>query len=137
MSTSAVVRRRANNILTKSEELSFAVPKVIHKRLSMIAQQNPLNNHTEWQEIERMITEKPIAFMEAWQSIATQTLIAHQKISTTLMDSFWQMLCFKSMNMDNFFYQFGDETLKVIEQGINPIHATATANAQRLYKLMA
>lgn len=132
MSSPQKVTQRAQRIYNQSSELSTAVPDVIGKRLTMIAQQNPLNNQAEMREMERMVSEKQTAFMQSWQNMATQSLIAQQRIGMTMFNNFCKMMTLQPVHLDSFMYQVGNETLKVIEKGMSPIHATATANSRRL-----
>lgn len=132
MSSIAKINQRATRIYDKSNELSVAVPDVINKRITMIATQNPMNNHKEMREMETMVSEKQMAFMQSWQDMCTQTLLSQQRIASTMMDNFWKMSTLQPVNINTLIYQIGNETLKVIEKGMHPIYATATANARRL-----
>lgn len=132
MSSIAKINQRATRIFDKSSELSLAVPDVINKRLTMIAMQNPLNNHKEMREMEQMVTEKQTAFMQSWQDMCTQSLISQQRIASTIMNNFWKMSTLQPVNPTTLMFQISNETLKVIEKGMHPIHATATANSRRL-----
>lgn len=132
MSSVAKINQRANRIFTKSSELSLAAPDVINKRLTMFAMQNPMNNRTEMQEMELMVSEKQLAFMQSWQDMAMQTMISQQRLANTMMNNFFRLCSGKPIAVDTFMYQLGNETLKVIEKGMHPIHATATANSKRL-----
>lgn len=132
MSSFAKINQRATRIFDKSNELSVAAPDVINKRLTMFALQNPLNNRKELREMEQMVAEKQAAFMQSWQDMCTQSLISQQRIASTMMDNFWKMSTCQPINFNMLAYQIGNETLKVIEKGMHPIHATATANSRRL-----
>lgn len=132
MSSPQQITQGAQRIYNQSSELSTAAPDVINKRLTMFALQNPLNNHAEMREMERMVSEKQTAFMQSWQNMASQSLIAQQRIGMSMMTNFFKMMTLQPVHLDSFMYQVGNETLKVIEKGMNPIHATATANSRRL-----
>ena len=64
--------------------------------------------------------------------MCTQSLISQQRIASTMMDNFWKISTCQPINFNMLAYQIGNETLKVIEKGMHPIHATATANSRRL-----
>lgn len=132
MSTYKTFEQRAKRVSDTSEEMSVNVPKVVQKRLSMIAQQNPLNNHEEIKEIERMFSEKPIAFMESWQQMALQSLFAQQHIGQLMLVNWWKLAWGQPVLFDQIFYQVNAETLKILEKGLQPISRRVNANVKRL-----
>lgn len=119
-------------IYHKSEELSKAVPNVIYQRLNMFVWQNILDNQQELAEMERMVMEKPFAFWASWQKMWIQSYVAQQNISTMMTDGLFKMLTWQPVYVEDVWQKIQQETLKVIEKGIDPIHETAIANAKRL-----
>lgn len=126
------LEQRAKRVYAASEEMSINVPQVMQKRISMIAQQNPLNNHKEVKEIERMFSEKPIAFLESWQQMALQSLLAQQHIGQLMFVNWWKMAWGQPVLFDQIFYQVNAETLKILEKGLQPISRRVNANVKRL-----
>lgn len=126
------VEQSAKRIYDKSEQLSINVPKVIERRIAMIATQNPLNNAKEMQEMERMVTEKQMAFLESWQSMMTQSVLAQQHIGQMLFTNWVKMAFCQPVSFEHLFYQINNETLKILEQGMKPITRRVTANVERL-----
>ena len=116
MPTYRHVEQSAKRIYDKSEQLSINVPKVIERRIAMIATQNPLNNAKEMQEMERMVTEKQMAFLESWQSMMTQSVLAQQHIGQMLFTNWVKMAFCQPVSFEHLFYQINNETLKILEQ---------------------
>ena len=126
------VEQSAKRIYDKSEQLSINVPKVIERRIAMIATQNPLNNAKEMQEMERMVTEKQMAFLESWQSMMTQSVLAQQHIGQMLFTNWVKMAFCQPVSFEHLFYQINNDTLKISALGMKPISRGLTANVQRL-----
>lgn len=126
------IQQGAAQICQQSGELGQQVPEVMHKRLSLMATQDPIHHAKTRKEIERMVVEKPVAFFESWQAMLTQSLIAQQNVSKLMMDSWVAMAMGRPIMLDQLYYQVNYETLKVFEKGISPIHRRVMANAKRL-----
>ena len=126
------LQRNMSKFYRQSEDVGMKAPQVMHKRLSMLAQQNPFSNHKEVREIEQMVNEKAMAFVESWQDMGMQTLIAQQHINELLFDNWLKALFGKPIAYDQLFYQINLETLKILEKGMSPIHRRVVANAKRL-----
>ena len=126
------VHNRAQKLYHQSEELSFNAANVISKRLNLIAQQNPLNNAKELKEIETMVNEKPVAFLQAWQQMGVQTLFAQQHLFSSWVDNWLGMLMGQPKAYEALFYQLNHESLKIWEKGLQPIHRRVNSNVKRL-----
>ena len=98
----------------------------------MIAKQNPLNNAKEMKEMERMVTEKPIAFFESWTQMAWQALVAQQNIGQLMFSNCMKLSLGQPISLENFFYAVNQEALHVLEKGMHPIYSRVAANAKRL-----
>ncbi len=132
MSHLTKLQRNMTKLYQQSEDVGIHAPQVIHKRLTMFAQQNPLNNQQEVHEMERMVHEKAMAFVESWQDMGIQSLVAQYHIHELLFDNWVKVLFGKPIALDQLFYQINLETLKVVEKGMLPIHRRVVANAKRL-----
>lgn len=132
MATYDYLNKKVENIYQQSEDFSMHVPQIMQRRIYMIAKQNPLNNAKERKEMERMVTEKPIAFFESWSQMAWQTMIAQQNISQLMFSNCLKLSLGQPISLQNFFYSVNQEALHVLEKGMYPIYSRVAANAKRL-----
>lgn len=132
MTNFTTLQKDVSKIYRQSEDLGVNVPQIMQKRINMMAQQNPFDNHKERVEMERMVNEKTSAFMESWQNMGWQSLIAQQNIGNIMIDSWIKLSFGKPVAFEKLFYQINLETLKIFEKGMSPIHRRVVANAKRL-----
>lgn len=126
------LRRNMSKIYRQSEDVSWQSPHIMQKRITMLMQQNAFNDSKTLHEAEQMVSEKAMAFVESWQNMGWQTLIAQQHIGNLLFDNWLKIAFGKPIAVDQFFYQVNLETLKILEKGMYPIHRRVVANAKRL-----
>ena len=132
MTTFQHLSKKVEKFCQQSEDFSMRVPQVVQKRLSLIAQQNPLNNAKEIKEVERMVIEKPIAFFESWQQMTLQSWVAQQNISSLFLSNWLKWSLGQPVSVEHFFYQTNQEALQILEKGLQPIYSRVAANARRL-----
>ena len=132
MATYEHINQQVGKMYQQSEDFSIRVPQVMQRRIYMIAKQNPLNNAKEMQEMERMVTEKPIAFFESWQQMAWQSLVAQQNICQLMFSNCMKLTLGQPISVEKFFYSVNQEALHVLEKGMQPIYSRVAANAKRL-----
>ncbi|MFW2176426.1 MULTISPECIES: hypothetical protein [unclassified Moraxella] len=128
----AKINKKASKLYHQSEEFGWNVPKVMQKRISMISQQNPLDNAKEMREIEKMFMEKPWAFLESWQQMMLQSLITQQNFNQSMFDNWLKFSIGQPIAMERVMLQLSDDTLKIFEKAMQPIYSTVNANAKRL-----
>lgn len=104
MATYEHINQKVEKMCQQSEDFSVRVPQVMQRRIYMIAKQNPLNNAKEMKEMERMVTEKPIAFFESWTQMAWQALVAQQNIGQLMFSNCMKLSLGQPISLENFFY---------------------------------
>ena len=132
MATYEHINQKVEKMWQQSEDFSVRVPQVMQRRIYMMARQNPLNNAKEMKEMERMVTEKPIAFFESWTQMAWQALVAQQNIGQLMFSNCMKLSLGQPISLQNFFYAVNQEALHVLEKGMHPIYSRVAANAKRL-----
>lgn len=75
-----------------------------------------------------MGAEKLAAAGEAWNAMAVQAVLEHQKLALSMMQSFW----FPWLRPKSASRQSSDAGLRILGQGMNPVRRRAVANAKRL-----
>lgn len=132
MATYEHINQKVEKMCQQSEDFSVRVPQVMQRRIYMMARQNPLHNAKEMKEMERMVTEKPIAFFESWTQMAWQALVAQQNIGQLMFSNCMKLSVGQPISLENFFYTVNQEALHVLEKGMHPIYSRVAANAKRL-----
>ena len=132
MATYEHINQKVEKMCQQSEDFSVRVPQVMQRRIYMMARQNPLHNAKEMKEMERMVTEKPIAFFESWTQMAWQALVAQQNIGQLMFSNCMKLSLGQPISLENFFYSVNQEALHVLEKGMHPIYSRVAANAKRL-----
>jgi len=82
-----------------------------------------------------MGTEKVEAFAESWLAMSTQALQAQQELMTSVLQTWcnpWAWAAGPVEPMQQLQTQAQHSMLSVIEQGVDPLHRRAVANAKRL-----
>ncbi|MDY0748622.1 hypothetical protein SNE35_29260 [Paucibacter sp. R3-3] len=106
--------RHARSLGTRSAELGFAAPQVVAIRLGRMMQPG-LPDTVEFQ---RMFTEKQSAFWRAGLAMAQQAFALQMSLGGAMLRGSWGWSPWS--------------LLSVLDRGMAPIHATATANLRRL-----
>ena len=110
-----MARRRRTRSLTKAVELSLVAPQVIALR--------SLRTHDQ-REMQRMSTEKLLAFWESMNAMGLQMAKAQQDYALFAMRQWWSPWMTP--------WQMANAAGKVMEKGLAPVHRRAAANARRL-----
>lgn len=125
---------RAHSIASKSGELGLVAPQVIAIRLGrmMLAGNSP--SAKDKAEMHRMGAEKSAAFQQAWMAMYLQGLRMNQTLMLSMTRSLWTWpwSLNKPAQLGPLLNQIGRGTLAMMDQGLRPIHATASANLRRL-----
>jgi hypothetical protein len=83
-------------------------------------------------EFELMVAEKNAAFVESWNGMAVQAMLANQAFAASLFRSFFATARGRKPSAAPSAAQFQRAALKVLAKGFVPVHRKATANAKRL-----
>ena len=132
----AIRRRRANTSLSvKAAELAFAVPQVVAHRVTRIVLSGRTPSARDRKEFELMVAEKNAAFVESWNAMAVQSMLANQALAASFFKSFFTMSRGKKPSAVLTASQLQRAALGVLGKGIAPVHRKATANAKRLARI--
>jgi len=124
--------RKAKSIITQSAELALAVPCVVVHRATRMAQAGPRPSARDLKEFNLMVAEKGAAFVQSWQGMAMQTMLAHQAMAASLIRSFWSVSPRAKVSPAKIAAQLQGAALAILGKGLAPVHRKATANARRL-----
>lgn len=108
-------RRRRIGSFARAAELSLVAPPVVALR--------SLRMHDR-REMQRMSTEKVLAFWESMNAMGLQMAKANQEYALFAMRQWWSPWMSP--------WQAAASASKVLEEGLRPVHRRATANARRL-----
>jgi hypothetical protein len=111
-------RRRRNRSFARAVELSLVAPQVIALR--------SLRTHDR-REMQRMGSEKVLAFWESMNAMGLQMARANQEYALFAMRQWWSPWMSP--------WQTAAAATKVLEEGMRPIHRRASANARRLRRV--
>lgn len=89
-------------------QFAFAVPFVMAQRMTRMMHPSP--SARDRAELQRMVTEKALAFQQAWVAMASETMRLQYRVA----QSWW------------------DATLSVLDKGFAPVQRRAIRNARRL-----
>jgi hypothetical protein len=109
--------------------LSMAVPQVIAHRVNRMAQAGPRPNARDRKEFHLMGAEKMAAFYESWAAMGMATMQAQQTLWRAAMFTPWGKSALPTANT------LAQHTLRVLSQGMAPVHRRAVGNAKRLNRI--
>ena len=126
--------RTTNKLAAQSFELAMAAPLVVAHRLTRMALAGTTPSARDREEFLSMGTEKVAAFGQAWNAMALQTLRAQQEITLGLWRNmfkpWWMWSSPKLLNSNS--RRAHNAALRVVSEGVTPIHRKAVSNARRL-----
>jgi hypothetical protein len=125
-------RRGVPSLAVKAAELSFAVPEVVAHRMTRMALSGSKLSARDTREFERMMTEKGIAFADAWTAMAMQAARANQAVAASRFRSFLSVARGGTAYSTTSAAQLHKAALGVLSKGLSPVHRKAVANAKRL-----
>ncbi len=79
-----------------------------------------------------MVAEKNAAFVESWNAMAVQAMLANQALAASFFKSFLGVTRGKKPSAARSAAQLQRAALGVLGKGLAPVHRKATANAKRL-----
>lgn len=116
-------------------ELAIAVPQVVAHRTTRMALSGRTPSARDRKEFELMVAEKNAAFIESWNAMAVQAMLANQALAASFLKSFFATARGKKPSAARSAAQFQRAALGVLGKGIAPVHRKATANAKRLARI--
>ena len=117
--------------------LSMATPLVVAHRVGRMAAAGPSPNARDRKEFELMGAEKMAAFYESWAAMGAAAMQAQQSMATSL----WRAVALVPSGKarpSSFFpttNTLANHTLRVLSQGMAPVHRRAVGNAKRLKRI--
>jgi hypothetical protein len=115
-------RRKSSSLALQTFQLGVAAPQVVAHRMARMMIGGGSPSARQRRELQRMGTEKILAFNEAWSAMAMQAVLENQKLALSAMQTFW----FPTSR------ELGDAYLGILGKGVAPIRRRAVANARRL-----
>jgi hypothetical protein len=129
------LKRSTRKFASQATELAFATPQVVNKRVAQMLFAGPLPSADDRKEFKLMSDEKVEAFKESWAAMATETVLAQQRLAIGMTTSMLKAAWFPwiaSTSSDMFANQMGNATMGVLNKGMEPVRKRAVANARRL-----
>ncbi len=112
----------------KLADVAFAAPVVASHRLCRMACTGPMPSGQDREELSRMVDEKGRAFLDAWTSMGVQATVA-----TNLLSSCFAWAGLRPWSATQADWYRGQQALiDAPEKGLDPVHQTVLANAERL-----
>jgi hypothetical protein len=124
--------RKAATLGWKSAELGLAVPLVVAHRVARMARAGSSPNARDRREFTRMGTEKVMAFNESWMAMWAQAMRIQQEIGVAVWRSWWSTWTSPRSARALPGVDAPWAALRMMSEGMAPIHRRATANARRL-----
>jgi hypothetical protein len=121
-----MARRRVRS-LTKAAELSLAVPQVVAMRTARMLAAGANPSARDRRELERMGTEKVLAFWESMNVMGLEVAKAQQRYALFAMRQWWSPWVSP--------WSMAASATRILDKGLGPVHKRASANARRLRKL--
>ncbi len=120
-------RAKQKQIRQKTADIMAASPIVVAHRLSRFSNPAAATRPADQAEFQRMGTEKMAAFVESWSAMGMEVLRMQQEWAIKSAFALWPAAATgKSLPSPM------DAALRVIDEGLSPIHRRAVANARRL-----
>lgn len=124
--------RKTNSISRQAAELAMAVPQVMAHRITRMAISGTTLSDRDRKEFTLMVAEKKIAFAQAWEAMAMQSVMAQQALAASLFRSIWAPSARNKPTVNSMAAQLQSAALGVLGKGLAPVHRKAVANAKRL-----
>jgi hypothetical protein len=117
--------------------LSLAVPQVVAHRVGRMAAAGARPSARDREEFTRMGAEKVAAFYESWAAMGQAAFKAQQSMWLAMMRNAalapWGMA--KPASILPTSAALAQHSLRVMSQGLAPVHRRAAANAKRLGRI--
>lgn len=129
-------RRKAARLGRQASELMLAAPQVVTHRLRHLALAGPRPALRDRLEFQRMGAEKIAAFGEAWQAMGLQALKSQQQLAAALLRGTLpapsRRRAAHAATLGQAAAAWQQAWLDILDQGLQPVHRRAVANAKRL-----
>jgi len=117
----------------KATELSIAAPQVVALRAARMLAAGVNPSASDRRELERMGTEKVLAFWESMNAMGLELAKAQQQYALLAMRQWWSPWGNPWSAVSP--WSAAVSATRVLEKGLGPVHRRASANARRLRRL--
>jgi hypothetical protein len=118
--------RTSRRVAARAAQVAWQAPQVATARLGRIAAAGASPSVADGREVHRMVAEKAAAFAESWQAMAWQGVRWQQQAWATWWRPFPPVMPMTAAT------QAWHAALRVVDQGLAPVHRRVGANARRL-----
>jgi len=105
----------------------MAVPQVVAMRTARILAAGAKPSARDRRELERMGTEKVLAYWESMNAMGLEMARAQQQYALFAMRQWWSPWASP--------WSMAAGAARILDKGLGPVHRRASANARRLRKL--
>ena len=112
--------------MVKAAELAVAAPQVVALRTARMLAAGGNPGVRDRRELERMGTEKMLAFWESMNAMGLEMVKAQQQYALLAMRQWWSPWVSP--------WSAAASAAKVLDKGLAPVHKRAKANVRRLRK---
>ena len=124
---------KLNSLSIKSMELALSVPQVFAHRLIRMALAGAQLSERDRKEFLMMLSEKQVAFAQAWSDMAMHAFRANQALAASMLPFFFSPFSYQRTAASAAAH-FQNAAIGVLGKGLAPIHRKAVSNARRLGK---
>jgi hypothetical protein len=121
-------RRSSRKLAQQALGLSLAVPQVVAHRVGRMAAAGATPSARDRREFTQMGAEKVSAFYESWAAMGVAALQAQQSMWRGLIGAPWFGVAGRLPSQTT----LANQTLRILSQGLAPVHRRAVGNAKRL-----
>jgi hypothetical protein len=114
--------------VAKSVALATAVPQVVAYRVARMAQAQAPMSERDRRELQRMVTEKPLAFAETWTAVALEAM----RMNQSLFMSTWLWCLNPLASRWPAWTVLRNAPSRLLAESLEPSRRKAVANAKRL-----
>jgi hypothetical protein len=122
-----VKQRKQKQIRKKATDIMVSSPIVIANRLARFASPGAVTSVRDQAEFQRMGAEKVAAFCESWSAMGLEVLRVQQEWALQSAFAWWPQ-----HSRAKTWPSPVEAALRVIDEGLAPVHRRAVANARRL-----
>lgn len=119
----------------KTAELAIAAPQVIARRLTQMALAGTNPSARDQREFKQMGAEKVVAFSESAMAMTASAIRSQQAFAMAMLRNAWMPWLYANpLQPKRASKTLFDDSVRLMSQGLAPIHRKAVANAKRLNK---
>ncbi len=125
-------RKKVASLSRMTTELSVAVPMVVAHRTTRMMLAGPFPSQRDQQEFMLMVSEKPLAFGQAWWVMTIRSMLASQGVLESMLHLAWSPWIPGALSPKASAERLGEAVLDVAIGGLTPVHRKVVENSRRL-----